>query len=181
MTSGSSVQATGVTGWWPQERPPLTQRPKLSPCQILSAGLSFTFHFFLNFIYISLFLAVLGFHCCCSGFSLGAESGGYFLAAVHGCLIVEAALAAEHGLQGVSASVAVAPGSVIAAPRLYRQAQYVWPMGWVALWHMSSSQIWDWTCVSCIGKQTLHHRAASVLPISNEELEPKKVMHLMSS
>ena len=72
---------------------------------------------------------MLGFHCCCSGFSLGAESGGYFLVAVHGCLIMEAALAAEHGLQGVSASVAVAPGSVIAAPRLYRQARYVWPMG----------------------------------------------------
>ena len=86
---------------------------------------------------------MLGFHCCCSGFSLGAENGGYFLVAGHGCLIVEAALVAERGLQGMSASVAVAPGSVIAAPRLYRQAQYVWPMGCVAPWHMSSSQICD--------------------------------------
>ena len=43
-----------------------------------------------------------GFHHC-SGFSLGAESGGCFLVA-------------EHGLWGMRASVAVAPGSVTAAP-----------------------------------------------------------------
>ena len=58
---------------------------------------------------------MLGFHGC-SGFSLGAESGGCFLVAVHGFLIVEASLVAEHGLWGMRASVAVAPGSVTAAP-----------------------------------------------------------------
>ena len=37
--------------------------------------------------------------------------------------------------------------------------QYLSHMGLVALWHVGSSQIRDQTCVSCIGKQALYHRA----------------------
>ena len=44
---------------------------------------------FNNFVY--LFLAVLGLHCC-SGFSLVAESGGYFLVVMSGLLIAVAPL-----------------------------------------------------------------------------------------
>ena len=43
------------------------------------------------------------------GFSLVAESGGYSLFSVHGLIIVVASLGVEHGLQGVRASLVVAP------------------------------------------------------------------------
>ena len=48
-----------------------------------------------NFIY--LFLAVLGL-CCCSGFSLVVEGGGYSLVTVCGLLITVASVVVEHGL-----------------------------------------------------------------------------------
>ena len=48
-------------------------------------------------LFIHLFLAVLGLHCC-SGFSLVVMSGGYSPAAVRGLLIVVASLAAEYEL-----------------------------------------------------------------------------------
>ena len=44
-------------------------------------------------------------------FSLVAASRGYSLAAVHGLLTAVASLAVEHRLQGVRASVVVAPSS----------------------------------------------------------------------
>ena len=47
---------------------------------------------FNNFVY--LFLAVLGL-LCCSGFSLVAESGGYFLVVMSGLLIAVAPLVVE--------------------------------------------------------------------------------------
>ena len=53
--------------------------------------------FFNNFIFISLFLAVLGL-CCCTGSSLVALSGGHCLVAVCGLLIAVTSLVAEHGL-----------------------------------------------------------------------------------
>ena len=48
---------------------------------------------FKKFIY----LAVLGL-CCYAGFSLAVTSGGYSLVAVHGLIMVVAALVAEHRL-----------------------------------------------------------------------------------
>ena len=42
-------------------------------------------------------MAVLGL-CCCAGFSLLAENGGFSLVAVHRLLIAVASLVAEHGL-----------------------------------------------------------------------------------
>ena len=50
----------------------------------------------ITILFIYLFLAVLGLHCC-SGFSL-VTSRGYSLVAVHGLLIVVASLAAEYKL-----------------------------------------------------------------------------------
>ena len=52
---------------------------------------------FLKSKFVCLFLVVLGL-CCYAGFSLVAASGGYFLVAVHGHLIVVSSLDAEHGL-----------------------------------------------------------------------------------
>ena len=46
---------------------------------------------------------------CCTGFSLGAERGGYSVA-VHRLLTEVASLVAEHRLQGTWASAAAAPG-----------------------------------------------------------------------
>ena len=53
-----------------------------------------------------LFMAVLGL-CCCVGFSLGTEKGGYSPVAVQGLLIAVASLVAEHGLWGSWALVVV--------------------------------------------------------------------------
>ena len=69
--------------------------PRGSPDLTLrKGGLSHSFFFFFNFIY--LFLAVLGLHCCTRAFSSCAEQGLLFVA-VHR-LIVVASLVAEHRL-----------------------------------------------------------------------------------
>ena len=56
---------------------------------------SFFFNKFILFIY--LFLAALGLHCCARTFSSCGEQGLLFVA-VHGLLIAVASLVAEHGL-----------------------------------------------------------------------------------
>ena len=56
----------------------------------------------------NLFGAVLGL-CCCVGFSLVVASGGCSLVVVHE-LIAVTSLIVEHRLQGMQASVVVAPG-----------------------------------------------------------------------
>ena len=61
------------------------------------------------FLYIYLFLSVLGL-CSCVGFSLAAASGGNSLVAMHVLLIAVASPVADHGLSGARASVAVGPG-----------------------------------------------------------------------
>ena len=53
-------------------------------------------YFFYNFIFLSLFLAVLGLRSC-EAFSGCCEQGLLFVA-VHGLLIAVASLVAEHGL-----------------------------------------------------------------------------------
>ena len=54
-------------------------------------------HFFLLFLFIRVFLAMLGLHCYMS-FSLVAASRGYSLAVVCRLLTAVASLVAEHGL-----------------------------------------------------------------------------------
>ena len=55
---------------------------------------------FYNFVFLSLFWAVLGLHCCSvfMGFSLPAVSRGYSLVAVHWLLTAVASLVVEHRL-----------------------------------------------------------------------------------
>ena len=66
--------------------------------------------FFLNTceVFLKNVLAALNLHCCMD-FSLVAASGGYPVVVMHG-LIAVASLVAEHRLQGMWASVAVAGG-----------------------------------------------------------------------
>ena len=60
---------------------------------------SFADSFLLQFIFGSAGL------CCCMGFSLLSVSSGYSLVMLLGLPIAVASLVAEHGLQGVQASV----------------------------------------------------------------------------
>ena len=55
------------------------------------------FFFFLNYLFIYLFLAVLGLSFCVQAFSSCGEWGPLFIA-VHGLLIVLASLVVEHRL-----------------------------------------------------------------------------------
>ena len=93
-----------------------------------------------SFLNVFLFLALLGL-CCLTGFSLAAASGGSSLVAVPRRLIAVASLV-QHGLHGLWASAAVAPGlwstgSVVVVPH----------PGLVILRHVGSSWIRDRTCV----------------------------------
>ena len=53
--------------------------------------------FCLIYLFVCLFLAVLGLHCCAQVFSSCGERGLLFVV-VHGLLIAVASLVAEHGL-----------------------------------------------------------------------------------
>ena len=70
------------------------------------------------------FLAVLGLHCCTQIFSSFREWGLLSSCGAQASLVVSY-LVAEHGLQGAGASVAVAHGSVFAAPGLWSTGSVV--------------------------------------------------------
>ena len=54
--------------------------------------------------------------------------------------------------------------SRVAAPGLQSTGSIVVVHGWVAPRHVGSSQIRDWTHVSCTGRRILHHWASSEAP-----------------
>ena len=60
-------------------------------------ALKFLFVCFLIILFIYLFLAALGLHCCVRAFS-GCSKQGLLFVAVHGLLIAVASLVAEHRL-----------------------------------------------------------------------------------
>ena len=62
-----------------------------------SGKLFSVFGLFYNFLFIYLFLAALGLHCCTWAFSSCSERGLHFIV-VCGLLVAVAALVAEHGL-----------------------------------------------------------------------------------
>ena len=66
-------------------------------------------YFKYKYLFTYLLLAVLGLHCYVH-FSLVLASRGYFLAVLHGLLIVLTSLAVEHRPQGTWALVVVVPG-----------------------------------------------------------------------
>ena len=125
------------------------------------------FHFFcgegaylLNYLWLFLFnslkiivfiyspLAVLGLHCF-AGFSLVAVSKGSSLVVVCRILTV------------VASEPPQSMDSVVVLQLLgYRaQAQQLWLMSLVTLWHVGSSQTRDRTRVSCTGRKILYHWA----------------------
>ena len=93
------------------------------------------------YLFIYLFLAVLGLHCCAQAFSSCGEWG---LVAVHRLLIVVASLV-EHGLQA-------------------HGLQQLWCMGLVALQHVGSSRTRDRSRAPCIGRWILNHCATKEVP-----------------
>ena len=97
----------------------------------------------LFFNFINLF--VLGLCGCVQAFSSFGEQGqlSSFGALASRCV---ASLVAEHRLQ-------------VHRLQQWQQtpAQSLWHTGLVTLWHVGSSQIRDWTRVSCIGRQILYH------------------------
>ena len=78
------------------------------------------------YLFIHLFLAALGLHCC-ADFSLVAR---------HELLIGVASLGAGHGLSGTRASVAGALGSGLGAPGLQSTGSIPVVQGFVALQHV---------------------------------------------
>ena len=94
--------------------------------------------FFFNYVFIYLFLAVLGLRSCARAFSSYGKRGPLFIA-VRGPLIIAAS---RCGTQAPDA-----------------QAQYLWLTGPVAPRHVGSSQTRARTRVPCIGRQTLNHCA----------------------
>ena len=83
------------------------------------------------YLFIHLFLALQGLHCCASSF-LVAGSGGYSLVAACGLLITVISLVAEQGLQGVQAQQLWLPDS-------RAQTQQLWCKGLAAPRHVGFS------------------------------------------
>ena len=103
---------------------------------------------FFNFwvyLFIYLFMAVLGLHFCVRAFSSCGRRGPLFIA-VRGPLTIAASLVAEHRLQT-------------------RRLSKLWLTGLVAPWHVGSSQTRARTHVPCIGRQILNHCTTREAPI----------------
>ena len=107
--------------------------------------------FFIIYLFIYLFLAALGLHCCVQAFSSCGEQGLLFIA-VHRLLIAVASLVAEHGLQMRGLQQLWLTGS-------RSQAQQLWHTGLVVPWHVGSSWTRARTSVPCIGRRILNHCA----------------------
>ena len=108
--------------------------------------------FFNSFIYLFIFLAVLGVHCC-TGFSPVVASEGYSLVAVSRLLIVLPSHIAELGLQGTQASVVEARGlSVCSSQALEHSLNSCGTLGQLlrGMWDLPEP-------VSCTGRQILYH------------------------
>ena len=113
-------------------------------------NLKFIFKNFLN-IFIYLFLAALGLHCCVRAFSSCGERGLLFVAVCR-LLIAVASLVSEHRLQACGLQQLWLAGC-------RAQAQQLWHMGLVVPWHVGSSRTRAQTCVPCTGRQILNHCA----------------------
>ena len=87
-------------------------------------------------------------------FSLVVVSKGPSLVMVCGLLTAVASLIAEHRLQACGLQWLRHMDSV---GIWSTQAEQLWYTGLVAQWHVRSSQLRDWTHVSCIGRKILYH------------------------
>ena len=111
---------------------------------------------FLKFLFIYLFLAVLGLGCCAWAFSSCGEQGLLFIV-VCGLLTAVASLVVEHRPQACGLQQLWLAGS-------RSQAQQLWCTGLVAPRHVGSSQTRARTHVPCIGRQILNHCTTRQVP-----------------
>ena len=117
-----------------------------------------TFFILLFKIFIYLFLSALGLHCCAWAFSSCSE-GGYFSLWCTGFHCGGFSCCGSWAL-GVQASVVVACGLQqlwLTGSRV--QAQQLWHLGLVALWHVGSSWTRARTHVPCTGRRIINHCA----------------------
>ena len=140
----------------------------------------FLYSFFLiilnNFIY--LFLAVLGLHCCV-GFSLVVTREGYTSLQYSGFSLWR--LLSLQSIGSRMCRLTCAGWEQLRLPGARSQYQQLWSTGLAALHHVVSTRIRDWTCVSCIGRPTLHHWATrEVLLYSLDIFMVSKVQVLQS-
>ena len=106
-------------------------------------------------------LAVLGLHCF-EGSSQAEVSGGYSSLRCLDFLLQWLLLLQSTGYR---ARRLHSPGSSgVAVPPSRVQARELWCTGSAALQHVGSSRTRNRTCVSCIGRQTLHHWATREVP-----------------
>ena len=114
--------------------------------------------FLKNYLFIYLFLAVLGLRFCARAFSSCGEQGPLFIA-VRGPLTVTASLVVEHRLQMRRLSNCGSRAQQLWLVGSRAQPQQLWCTGSVAPRHVGSSQTRARTRVPCIGRQTLNHCA----------------------
>ena len=83
-----------------------------------------------------------------------------FMVVLDLCCCVQAFSSREWGYSSCSARVSPCGGFSCCG----EQAQWLWPMGLVALWHVESSQTRDGTCVPWNGRQILNHWTTREVP-----------------
>ena len=115
--------------------------------------LSYTGYFYSIYIYlfVCLFMAALGLHCCARSFSSCSEQGLLFVE-MHRLLIAVASLVRSMGSQYAGFS------------SCSMRAQWLWRTGPAAPRHVGSSWTRAQTHVSCIGRWILNHCATSEDP-----------------
>ena len=118
---------------------------------------SLLFLFSLLFIY-SFTSGWVGSPLLSAGFLQLPYSRSHSLVGVCGLLTAGASLV-EHGLWAQGPAVVVACGLGSWGSWARAQAPWLQHMGLVAQQHVGSSQVKDWTHVSCIGRQILYHWA----------------------
>ena len=146
-TSWTWVSVNSGSWWW-------TGRPgvlRFMGSQRVGHSWATELNWFTAVIFFSLFLlAVLGLHCC-RGFCLVMASRGYLL------------LYSGFSLLGLLLSWSTGSRSCrlqqLWLPDSWNRSSVVGVHG-LSLWYVGSSQIRDWTRVSCIGRQIIYHWAS---------------------
>ena len=110
--------------------------------------------YFKNYIYLLLFLAVLGL-CCCAGFFSFCRDQG---------LLSSCDARASHCGFSCCRTEGCAGFSSCSSWAWEHKAEQLQCMEFVAPWHVECSQIRDWTRVFCIVKWILHHWATREAP-----------------
>ena len=122
----------------------------------ISSLLIVIFTSFMPFLCLCLFVSALGLHCCV-GFFLVAVSGGYSLFRFRSFSLGQILLLRSTDFRAGRLQQLRCMGSVVVVPRLQSTGSVVVAHSLVTPHHVGSSQTWDQTHVSCIGRQILYH------------------------